>query len=214
MDSFDFLIKTVLEWNEKINVTAIRDEAEFREKNVLDSLALVGRPEIEGAKRFLDLGTGGGFPGLPLAMEYPDKEFVLFDSVAKKLTVVSDTAEKLGLSNVKTLWGRAEEMGHKEELRESFDLVVSRAVANMSSLAEYCLPFVKVGGWFVAYKTVTASEELEAAHRAVKVLGGDGITAVPDGRESNEHVFAIVKKIAKTPAVYPRSGGAPRKKPL
>lgn len=213
-ERFGRLADLVLEWNEKINVTAIRDREEFMDKNVMDSLALIGRPEIETAEKILDLGTGGGFPGLPLAIAYPDKEFYLVDSIGKKIKVVSDVAEKLGLSNVHAFQARAEEIGSSVDYREKFDLVVSRAVANMSSLSEYCIPLVKPGGYFVAYKTVAAEEEIRNASNAVKLLGGAEIQIVPDGRESNEHVFAVIKKIAPTPKKYPRSGGAPLKKPL
>ena len=168
---YEMLADIILGWNEKINVTAIREKSEFMKKNVEDSLSILGRPEISSALRILDLGTGGGFPGLPLAIACPEKSFVLMDSVSKKLKVVADAAERLGLENVEVIHARAEDLARMPEYRESFDLVVSRAVANMSTLSEYCLPFVKKGGWFVAYKTVSAEEEIKAAAKAIRMLG-------------------------------------------
>ena len=145
----------ILEWNERINVTAIRDPKEFDQKNVQDSLSICGLAEYEGARTVLDLGTGGGFPGLPLAVVSPEKSFVLADAVGKKLKVVQAAAQALGLVNVETVHGRAEDMAKTKVHRERYDLVVSRAVANMATLSEYCLPFVKTGGFFVAYKRRT-----------------------------------------------------------
>ncbi len=204
------LTKYILEWNEKINVTAVADPEEFMKRNVEDSLRIVGRPEIEVAERVLDMGTGGGFPGLPLAIAYPEKSFVLVDSVGKKLKVVVDVAERLGLKNVEVVHTRAEDYVS----RETFDLVVSRAVANLSTLSEYCLPFVKVGGYFIAYKTFSAAEEIDTAANAIKVLGGEIVEIADDGNHDNDHCFVIIRKAVKTPQKYPRRAGIPAKQPL
>ena len=211
---YEQLADIILEWNEKINVTAIRDRGEFMKKNIEDSLAVMRLPEFSAAERILDLGTGGGFPGLPLAIACPDKQFFLLDSVAKKLKVVSIAAEALGLENVDVLNMRAEDLAKWPAYRESFDLVVSRAVANMSTLSEYCLPFVKKGGCFIAYKTLGAEEEINAASKAIKLLGGAPAVIENNGQPGDEHIFVIVRKIAPTPAKYPRKAGLPSKQPL
>ena len=213
-EKLEKLADIILEWNEKINVTAIRDRAEFMKKNVEDSLEILDLPEFSAAQRVLDVGTGGGFPGLPLAIACPDKQFFLLDSVAKKLKVVATAADELGLENVDVLNMRAEDLAKWPAYRESFDIVVSRAVANMSTLSEYCLPFVKTGGYFVAYKTASAAEEIAAAENAVKLLGGGDPRIVPAGSGENGHVFVVVGKVGPCPKKYPRKAGLPAKQPL
>lgn len=217
MSNYDLLTKLILEWNAKINVTAIRDEKDFLIKNVFDSLEINKLPEFQNAKEILDMGTGGGFPGLPLAMSNPDKEFLLVDCIEKKLKVVEDTAGRLGLKNVKVLHARAEDM--KKE--KKFDLATSRAVANLSTLSEYCLPFVKLGGYFIAYKTEDAMEEIDSAKNAIKILGGEISSIIKYSEidedvpeENSGHLFVIIKKVNETPAKYPRKAGDPSKKPL
>ena len=213
-DKLEKLADIILEWNEKINVTAVRDRSEFMKKNVEDSLEILKLPEFADAKRVLDLGTGGGFPGLPLAIACPDKDFFLLDSVAKKLKVVASAAGELGLENVDVLNMRAEDLAKWPAYRESFDIVVSRAVANMSTLSEYCLPFVKVGGYFVAYKTASAAEEIAESGKAIKLLGGGEQRIVPAGPEESGHIFVVIKKIGSCPGKYPRKAGLPSKQPL
>ena len=213
-ETFDRMTALTLEWNEKINVTAIREPSVFLEKNIIDSLSLFGAPELSAADSVLDMGTGGGYPGLPLAAVCPDKRFVLTDAIGKKLKVVDDVALQLGLSNVSTLHSRAEDLGHDPAYREKFDLVVSRAVADLAVLAEYCLPLVKTGGCFIAYKTDGASEEIDAAKPAVGKLGGRLAEIRPDGIEGSGHVFVIIEKRSATPKIYPRKAGLPSKKPL
>jgi len=213
-EQFEKLTDIILEWNEKINVTAIKERAEFMKKNVEDSAAILKLPEFSRAQKVLDLGTGGGFPGLPLAICCPEKSFVLVDSVGKKLKVVADAADKLGLKNVRVIHSRAEDLAADPEFRESFDIVVSRAVANMSTLSEYCLPFVKVGGYFAAYKTASAAEEIEAASRALNILGGSFARIIDNSIPGDDHIFAVAEKLRPTPAAYPRKAGIPSKQPL
>ena len=213
-EQFEKLADIILWWNERINVTAIRDRDEFMKKNIGDSLAALELPEFQEAHRILDLGTGGGFPGLPLAIACPDKEFFLLDSVAKKLKVVATAADELGLENVEVLNMRAEDLAKWPAYRESFDIVVSRAVANMSTLSEYCLPFVKVGGYFIAYKTSAALSEISAAENAIKILGGTDVNIASGGSDEDEHLFVIIKKEKNTPKKYPRKTGLPSKQPL
>lgn len=207
---YNLLADYVLEWNEKINVTAVRDKDEFMKKNIEDSLSISVCPQFREAKTVMDMGTGGGFPGLPLAIAYPEKSFLLVDSVGKKLKVVADVADRLGIKNVEVLHSRAEDL-KKDRL---FDCAVSRAVADLSVLAEYCIPFVKVGGYFIAYKTADAAEEIKAAENAVKTLGGVIEAIVPDGIEGSGHLFVVIKKEKATPSKYPRKAGDPLRHPL
>lgn len=162
----------ILELNQHINLTAITDRTEFIRKHYADSLLCAGHPEFRSAQSVIDVGTGGGFPGVPLAIVFPEKEFVLIDSLNKRIRIINDLCAKLGIANVRAVHGRAEELARRKEMRESFDLCVSRAVANMSTLSEYCLPFVKVGGYFMAYKGPDCDRELAEAENAVRALGG------------------------------------------
>lgn len=213
-EKYNKLITLALDWNEKINITAIRDRDEFLKKNILDSLEIVGFEEIESAQRIMDLGTGGGYPGLPLAINYPDKEFVLVDSVQKKLKVVEDIARKLEISNVTTIHGRAEDLGKTLGIRDSFDLVVSRAVAAMPTLAEWALPFVKPGGFFAAYKTEDAYDEIAEANKAIEALGGKLRSIKASVSRDSGHVIVIVEKLVETSARFPRKAGEAKKNPI
>ena len=203
----------VLSWNEKVNLTAITDPEEFVEKHYVDSLSALGVAEFKEAKKILDLGTGGGFPGIPLAIMAEDKDFTLLDSLAKRLKIIDALAEEIGIGNARTIHGRSEDLGQSEEYREKFDVVVSRAVAEMAVLGEYALPFVKVGGALIAYKTggEKLDQEIEAAKKAIKTLGGE-LSRIKTG--TGDHVLVIIKKIKKTPAKYPRKAGTPKKNPL
>ncbi len=205
----------VLEWNEKINLTAITDPEEFEKKHFSDSVAIAGLPEVREARRVIDVGTGGGFPGVPLAIVFPEKEFVLMDSLAKRLAVVESVCRELSIANVTVVHARAEDLGRNAAHREAYDLCVSRAVANLRTLSEYCLPLVRTGGSFLAYKTESAREEADDAGKAIAILGGrvSGIepAPVPDGEG---HLIIRVRKEKETPKKYPRKAGVPGKNPL
>lgn len=199
--------------NERINLTRITGDVEFVEKNILDSLAC---PLEENEKLILDVGTGGGFPGLPMAVCYPDRKFVLLDATAKKIRAVAYIAEQVNLQNVSFLTGRAEDFAKDERYREQFDVVTSRAVASLDILDELCLPFVKVGGRFCAWKGQKYKEELSAAKVGLKKLGADKITIVQKLllKNMSSHVIIQCDKNHATSKDYPRNYGRMVKKPL
>lgn len=201
----------ILEWNEKVNLTAITEEDDFIKKHIVDSLTICGIEALEKAGNIIDIGTGGGFPGIPLAVVYPEKKVVLLDSLEKRLNIIEELCEKLGIKNVETLHARAEDAGQSSEYREGFDLCVSRAVANMSVLAEYTLPFVKKGGCLIAYKGKEIEEELNEAKRSIGILGGE-IESILDS--ATEQKLVVIKKVESTPKKYPRKAGDPKRKPL
>ncbi len=187
----------VLERNAHINLTAVRERDEAIVKHVLDSLAICDLPEYKEAKTIIDVGTGAGFPGALLAIASPEKEFTLLDSTLKRLRVIDEFAESLGISNLRTVHARAEEINRKAEYKEAFDLCVSRAVANLDTLSGWCLPFVRKGGHFVSYKGENYSEELEQSSGTLKRLKGrvDRIEKYPDEPEDiSGHVLLIISK--------------------
>lgn len=214
IDKLEAYMQEILRLNENINLTAITDKEEFVEKHYVDSLAVCGLGIVESAMKIIDVGTGGGFPGVPLAVAYPEKEFYLMDSLNKRLKIIDELVAQLNIDNVKTLHGRAEDVGQNVEYREKFDVCVSRAVASLPILLEYCLPLVKVGGYFIAYKGVNAQIEIDEAKKALKILGGEVVDVMKGGSENDEHQLIIVNKIANTPSKYPRKPSMPRKKPI
>lgn len=213
-DKFVGYMDGILEWNEKINLTAIKDRDEFVVKHLVDSILCAGFPEYKNSKSIIDVGTGAGFPGIPLAIIRPDKDFVLADSLNKRLKVINDLTDRLGIYNVETVHGRAEELARNKNFRENFDLCVSRAVANMAVLAEYCLPFIRMGGHLLAYKGPDVNEELKSAEKAIKTLGGKVLRIETTPLQGYEHNIVVIEKMKKTPAKYPRRAGTPVKEPI
>ncbi|HWQ79116.1 MAG TPA: 16S rRNA (guanine(527)-N(7))-methyltransferase RsmG, partial [Anaerovoracaceae bacterium] len=172
MSKFQRYMELILEWNEKVNLTSITEKDEFIIKHYMDSVSVCGSSQMKAAQRIIDVGTGAGFPGIPLAILFPEKRFLLMDSLNKRIRIIAELAREIGLKNVEFRHGRAEELANDRNCRERFDLCVSRAVAHLAVLSEYCLPFVSVGGWFAAYKTEAAEEELHGSQHAIELLGG------------------------------------------
>lgn len=206
----------LLEWNEKINLTAIIEEQQVAVKHFLDSLVLLGKINVKDHQKLLDVGTGAGFPGIPIKVCCPWISVVLLDSLKKRVLFLEEVVRQLKLVGITAVHGRAEEKGRDMDYRESFDLVTARAVANLAVLAEYCLPFVKTNGLFVAYKGPEVAEELEGAGKALELLGA-GVEAVHKVElpfAGGDRSLVVIRKTRPTPEKYPRKPGLPEKKPL
>lgn len=214
IEQYEKYMNGILQWNEKVNLTAIKDREEFITKHYIDSILCYHFPEYGNAESVVDMGTGAGFPGVPLAIISQDKEFVLADSLNKRLKIIDELAASIALDNVTTVHGRAEELAKNKKYRERFDLCVSRAVANMAVLAEYCLPFVRVGGYLLAYKGPDAETEAEDAKKALKILGGKVKRIEAVNLADFDHNIIVIEKIKETPAKYPRKAGTPAKEPI
>lgn len=204
----------LVETNKVMNLTAITEFDEVIEKHFLDSLSLVRVFDLNRNVKILDLGTGAGFPGIPLKITFPEIDIVLADSLNKRVKFLNEVVETLQLNQVETVHGRAEELAKNKKYREQFDLCTSRAVANLSSLSEYCIPFVKEGGRFISYKSGEIEEEVDQAKRAIHVLGGKLDQVYKFDLHEQKRSFVIIEKVKKTPAVYPRKAGTPTKEPL
>ena len=214
LERFDLYGKLLVEWNEKINLTAITDPEGVTIKHFLDSITIFSYVDIPEGAKVIDVGTGAGFPGLAMLIARPDLQMTLMDSTKKRLTVIEDILEKIGLS-ADVVHSRAEEGGKKEEYREKYDFSTARAVTNLRDLAEYCLPFVKVGGSFVPMKSAKTQEEIAEGKKAIHVLGGQ-IAKVDtfDLLDCGERTIINVKKISSTPAKYPRPSAKIAKNPI
>ena len=215
LERFDIYGKLLAEWNEKINLTAITDPEGIALKHFADSLSVLKYCEIGEGAKLIDVGTGAGFPGLALLIARPDIKLTLLDSTKKKLGVIENILDNIGLS-AELLHSRAEEAGQNANYREKFDFATARAVANLRELSEYCLPFVKVGGVFAAYKSSDSDDEISTAEHAIAKLGGKiekkDSFVLPDS-DINRSIV-IVRKVRKTPGQYPRKAGTPTKEPL
>lgn len=209
---YDYMLG-ILDWNDKINVTAITDEREFIRKHFIDSLTVCSN--IADGESVIDVGTGAGFPGVPIKIVKENSKVTLIDSVNKKLNVIRNISEEINLQNLEIIHTRAEDLANKEEYREKFDVVTTRAVSNFSTIVEYMLPFIKVGGKAICMKGPNFKEELEASKKAIDVLGGE-ISSIRTEiiSEDFERNIIIIKKVKNTPKKFPRGQGKPLREPI
>lgn len=221
-EQFKVYYEMLVEKNKVMNLTAITEYQEVAVKHFLDSVYLAKFENLSGEISVIDIGTGAGFPGIPLKIMFPEMKIVLLDSLNKRIRFLDEVVERLNLQYVETIHGRAEEVAKKVEYREQFDFCVSRAVANLNSLSEICIPFVKMGGKFISYKSMKGMEELEQAKGTIKFLGGSDkiqvdrfcLEEASAGVEPMERNFIRVSKVKNTPKKYPRKPGTPFKEPL
>lgn len=215
-EQFDRYFELLVEWNRIMNLTGITDYNEVNEKHFLDSLAIVKVQDMEMISTVIDIGTGAGFPGIPLKIVYPHLKVTLLDSLNKRIKFLNCVIQELALEDISALHGRAEDFAKKGEYRERYDLCVSRAVANLATLSEYCLPYVKRNGLFVSYKSGEIEEELCKSEKAVSVLGGKiekvEKFCLPESDISRS--FVMIRKDRSTPERFPRKAGLPSKEPL
>lgn len=200
-EQLDIYRDLVLEYNQSVNLTAITDPEEFEIKNILDSLTCLSGPGFQEAETVIDIGTGAGLPGIPLAAACPEKQFVLMDSLAKRVKIVREIADRMGLGNVETVHARAEDLARKPGYREAFDVCVSRAVSRLPVLCEYCLPFVKQGGMFISFKGSAYQEEIREAANALGILGGKVVLTDAEAMADYglEHAVIYIQKRKATP---------------
>lgn len=216
MQQFYDYYEILVEWNKVMNLTGITEYEEVNEKHFVDSLSIVKAVDIINIQSVIDIGTGAGFPGIPLKIAFPHLNIVLLDSLNKRIKFLNAVIDKLGLDKIKTIHGRAEDYAKQIEYREQFDLCVSRAVANLSTLSEYCIPYVNCGGLFVPYKSGDIDEEVENSKKAIHVLGGklQGVIKFQLPKTEIGRSFVKIKKVQNTNKRYPRKAGLPTKEPL
>ena len=206
----------LIEKNKVMNLTSITDLDEVMVKHFLDSLLLSSVTDMSKYESVIDVGTGAGFPGIPLKIMFPHLKLTLLDSLKKRLLFLDEVINELELDNVTTIHGRAEDYGRDKEYREKYDLCISRAVANLSSLSEYCIPFVKLSGKFISYKSEVSNKEINEAGKAIDLLGGNivnqDIVSLPCS--DIKRTFVVIEKKKNTPAKFPRKAGVPSKKPI
>ena len=200
--------------NKVMNLTAITEYNDVVKKHFIDSMMISRVLDMKKINSLCDVGTGAGFPGIPLKIVYPHLHLALVDSVGKRVNFLSEVVEKLGLEDVEAIHSRTEDLAHNIKYREKYDLVTARAVASMNVLSEYCIPYAKIGGYFAAYKSGNVEEEIETAKNAVKTLGGkiektDMFELYEMGRS-----IVLIRKVNSTPKIYPRKAGTPSKNPL
>jgi 16S rRNA (guanine527-N7)-methyltransferase len=203
-------------WNEKINLTAITDDEEIIKKHFIDCIKIFKFEILKGAENIIDIGTGAGFPGIPIKILKADANVILLDSLNKRINFLNEVIRELELMNISTIHGRAEDFSKKIEYREKSDVVVSRAVANLAVLSELCIPYIKVGGYFIAMKGPSVDDEIKEGKNAISILGGNIEDIIKIDIEDSDlnHNLVIIKKIRETPRIYPRKAGTASKKPL
>lgn len=215
-EQFDKYYELLVEWNKVMNLTGITEYEEVNEKHFIDSLSIVKVIDVNKVNSVIDIGTGAGFPGIPLKIAFPHLKITLLDSLNKRIKYLNIVIEELGLEDIQTIHGRAEDFARKEEHREQYDLAVSRAVANLSTLSELCVPYVKVGGMFIPYKSGEIEDEVKEAQTAIKVLGGKQKEIVKftlPGSDINRS-FVKIDKVKNTGKKFPRKAGLPGKEPI
>jgi len=214
IEKFYKYMQLLLEWNEKMNLTAIVEPKEIILKHFIDSLTICHY--IQKQNKILDIGTGAGFPGIPLKLAMPENEITLLDSLNKRIIFLQEVIQELDLNNIKAIHSRAEDFIKQEKMRESYNIVTSRAVARLNILLEYMLPFTAINGKCICMKASNIEEELKEAEKAIKILGGkiEKIDKILLPKSNIERTIIIIKKIKETPKKYPRKAGTPTKEPI
>lgn len=214
LNAFETYYDMLIDRNKVMNLTAITEFDEVMDKHFLDSVYLFLSIELKADYKLIDIGTGAGFPGIPLKIVFPELKITLLDSLNKRVGFLNDVIDELNLNDIEAIHGRAEDIARDKTYRASYDIAVSRAVANLSTLSEYCLPFVKIGGKFVSYKSGDCADEVDNAKAAIHLLGGKINKIDEFSYSNNSRSFIVIDKVMNTSNKYPRKAGLPSKKPL
>ena len=214
LNAFETYYDMLIDRNKVMNLTAITEFDEVMDKHFLDSVYLFRSIKLKADYKLIDIGTGAGFPGIPLKIVFPELKITLLDSLNKRVGFLNDVIDELNLNDIEAIHGRAEDIARDKAYRASYDIAVSRAVANLSTLSEYCLPFVKIGGKFVSYKSGDCADEVDNAKSAIHLLGGKINKIDEFSYSNNSRSFIVIDKVMNTSNKYPRKAGLPSKEPL